>query len=330
MRPHAGVDVRRALCSQTSRLTVRRVHVATLSRSAMALDELPSPSACARCPRTAPPLTRRRRVRCTRDVLSHARANARTALLVLLSFVHRRVDHSVQQPGGRRVDGAAGRDAQRAPRRAEKALSLARSPAPRPAHCTKPNRTEPMRCAALRCPPPPPPAKRRNNSLPVGFEPASSRSRSGIRTAKPIALVGNAPVCALFVYISGACGRAAPCSTSVISFMCMSMCMFVWPAPTVSPALEAWPPPLPAAVAATPAPADPDPPSSEARAPSYAVRGDGVRGGVRRLPCHRDRRPPACSRRLHAASPTHVRVSSAQASQVVSADAPPPSPPPPG
>ena len=178
----------------------------------MALDELPSPSACARCPRTAPPLTRRRRVRRTRGVLSHARANARTALLVLLSFVHRRVDHSVQQPGGRRVDGAAGRDAQRAPRRAEKALSLARSPAPRPAHCTKPNRTEPMRCAALRCPPPPPPAKRRNNSLPVGFEPASSRSRSGIRTAMPIALVGHAPVCALFVSICCGCSHAPPAS----------------------------------------------------------------------------------------------------------------------
>eukprot|EP00966_Prymnesium_polylepis_P119768 2767709-Prymnesium_polylepis.1 len=52
----------------------------------MALDELPSPSACALCSRTAPPLTRRRRVRCTRGVLSHARANGRTALLVLLSF----------------------------------------------------------------------------------------------------------------------------------------------------------------------------------------------------------------------------------------------------
>ena len=117
----------------------RKISRVGVSRSAMALDELPSPSACARCPRTAPPLTRRLRVRHTCDVLSHARANARTALLVLLSFVHRRVDHSVQQPGGRRVDGATGRDAQRAPRRAEKALLLARSPAPRPAHCTKPN-----------------------------------------------------------------------------------------------------------------------------------------------------------------------------------------------
>ena len=171
----------------------------------MALDELPSPSACARCPRTAPPLTRRRRVRCTRDVLSHARANARTALLVLLSFVHRRVDHSLQQPGGRRVDGATGRDAQRAPRRAEKALSLARSPAPRPAHCTKPNRTEPMRCAAR----PPLPPQTPQNALPVGFEPEPSRSRSGIRTARPIAPLATLPcvrlVCALSVFICCGC-----------------------------------------------------------------------------------------------------------------------------
>eukprot|EP00966_Prymnesium_polylepis_P242590 5609900-Prymnesium_polylepis.1 len=59
----------------------------------MALDELPSPSACARCLRTAPPLTRRRRrtVPCAREC-SHRAAP------VLLSFVHRRVNHSVQQP----------------------------------------------------------------------------------------------------------------------------------------------------------------------------------------------------------------------------------------
>ena len=211
MRPHAGVDVRRALCSQTSRLTVRRVHVATLSRSAMALDELPSPSACARCPRTAPPLTRRRRVRCTRGVLSHARANARTALLVLLSFVHRRVDHSVQQPGGRRVDGAAGRDAQRAPRRAEKALSLARSPAPRPAHCTKPNRNDALRsCAAL--PAPPSPRKRRILHCRWDSNPRPSRSRSGIHTARPIAplaLPCVRLVCARFLYLFAVVGSCA-------------------------------------------------------------------------------------------------------------------------
>eukprot|EP00966_Prymnesium_polylepis_P065933 1529693-Prymnesium_polylepis.1 len=57
-----------------------------------------------------------------------------------------------------------------------------------------------MRCAALPGPPPLPPRTRRNNSLPVGFEPAASRSRSGIRTAMPIAPLATLP-CVRLLYL---------------------------------------------------------------------------------------------------------------------------------
>eukprot|EP00966_Prymnesium_polylepis_P107731 2493973-Prymnesium_polylepis.1 len=45
----------------------------------------------------------------------------------------------------------------------------------------------------------------------------------------------------------------------------------MWPAPTVSPSLDARPPPLAAAAAATPVLAVPGPPSLEARTPSGAT-----------------------------------------------------------
>eukprot|EP00966_Prymnesium_polylepis_P118269 2734434-Prymnesium_polylepis.1 len=75
-------------------------------------------------------------------------------------------------------------------------------------------------------------------------------------------------------------------------------------------ALEVGPPPLEAAAAAIPAPARPHPRRErrpERRCARRARRPRHVRPAVRRLPCHQDRRPPACSgRRLP--PPPRVRV----------------------